>query len=377
MAARYGDRPGVPAQARPWQLLCCGSPAVSGPVPMSTTSRPPLHLGGTEVAAGRRGQVQLPISRLVSGSEASLPVRLLHGRSDGPNVWLSAAVHGDEICGVEIIRRVLTRLDPRHMKGTVFAVPVVNVYGFTTSDRYLPDRRDLNRSFPGSPRGSLATQLAHLFLEQIVSRCDVGIDLHTGSDHRTNLPQIRCRLDDPATRALALAFGAPVVLHSRNRDGSLRQAAEEAGATVLVYEGGEPSRFDEDVIEIGTAGVLRVLRHLGVTKADGVEPPLVPLESERTVWVRASRGGILLSEANLGDHVAKGDELARIVDATGKHLSRLKATTSGIVVGKRLHPLVNQGDAVFHLAHLSNGNAGRVSPGDRSAEPSDEDTHVS
>ncbi len=213
---------------------------------MSVARRASFRIGELEVAPGRSATGELPIARQVTGTRISLPLQVVHGRSDGSTVWLSAAVHGDEINGVEIIRRVMRQLDARTMAGTVIAVPIVNVHGFLNGDRYLPDRRDLNRSFPGSPTGSLAARIANLFMTEIVSRCDVGIDLHTGSDHRTNLPQIRADLDDPETRALAEAFGAPLMLHSRIRDGSLRGAATERGATVLLFEGGEALRFDDD-----------------------------------------------------------------------------------------------------------------------------------
>lgn len=313
-------------------------------------ARAPFRLGGVTVAPGRRGLVELPNARLITGGQAALPVRVVHGRNDGATIWLSAAIHGDEIVGVEIIRRVLARVDPRTVSGTVLAVPVVNVHGFLANNRYLPDRRDLNRSFPGSPRGSLASRVAHLFLTQVVARADVGIDLHTGSDNRTNLPQIRAFIDDPRTRELALAFGAPIVIHARGRDGSLREAARAAGKTVLVYEGGEASRFDARAIEVGTMGVLRVMQHLEMIRGDFLPAVEPPLEAERTSWVRAGRSGILLTETEVGDWVSKGDRIGRVVDAVGQHRSIVSASRSGLVIGKRLQPLVNQGDAVFNIA---------------------------
>ena len=170
---------------------------------MTGRRRSAISIAGNEVRAGRKAKLELPIARLMSGIPVTLPLLVLHGREEGPTAWISAAVHGDELCGVEIIRRVLDTLDPQTMSGTVLAVPVVNVHGFNTGDRYLPDRRDLNRSFPGSPRGSLAARIAHLLMTEVVGRATVGIDLHTGSDHRTNLPQIRADLDDPATLELA------------------------------------------------------------------------------------------------------------------------------------------------------------------------------
>ncbi len=304
------------------------------------------------MAAGRKGIGDLPIAKLVTGSQISLPIQVLHGAADGPTVWVSAAVHGDEIGGVEIVRRVTARLDPRRMRGTVIAVPIVNVHGFLSGDRYLPDRRDLNRSFPGSANGSLAGRVAHLFMSEIVRRCDVGIDLHTGSDHRINLPQVRADLDDAKTRGLAEAFGAPMMLHSRVRDGSLRGEATELGKTVLLFEGGEAWRFDKHAIEVGTTGVINVLAELGlIAKPDGIAAT-APTVSRRSRWLRARRSGIVGLDATLGEAVRKGQQIGVIHDSVGRRLARLNAPIDGIVIGHVQHPLVNQGDAIVHIAEV-------------------------
>ncbi|MDH3705185.1 MAG: succinylglutamate desuccinylase/aspartoacylase family protein [Acidimicrobiia bacterium] len=318
---------------------------------MSRAARPPFQIAEQSVRAGRRAKLELPIARLMSGTPVALPVIVVHGRHEGPTLWLTAALHGDELCGIDIIRRVLAELDARTMAGTVLAVPVVNVHGFNTGDRYLPDRRDLNRSFPGSGRGSLASRIAHLLMSEIIARADVGIDLHTGSDHRINLPQIRADLDDPKTRALAEVFAAPIAVHSRTRDGSLRQAATEAGSTVLLYEGGEADRFDERAIQRGTEGVARVIDHLGIV--DMAHPPRSTVRwSHNTGWVRASRSGILHLDTELGDQVVAGDVLATIHDPFGKRLGRVVARTGGMIIGHAQRPLVNRGDAVVHVAEL-------------------------
>ncbi|MDH3471694.1 MAG: succinylglutamate desuccinylase/aspartoacylase family protein [Acidimicrobiia bacterium] len=311
--------------------------------------RSSFAIGGDSVPAGQQAKFEMPISRLTSGTLVSLPLLVFHGRKEGPTVWISAAVHGDELCGVEIIRQVVSDLDPATMAGTLIAVPVVNVFGFNTGDRYLPDRRDLNRSFPGSARGSLASRIAHLVMTEVVSRCSVGIDLHTGSDHRTNLPQVRADLDDADTMALARAFAAPIAIHSRTRDGSLRAAATEAGATVLLYEGGEALRFDPATIEKGRDGTRRVLAKLGMTKT-AVRASGERLLSRRSRWVRAPKSGILHLSAALGTQVSKGDTIATIVDLYGNRLSRMAAGNKGIIIGHTQHPLVNQGDAVAHVA---------------------------
>nr|WHW29162.1 putative succinylglutamate desuccinylase/aspartoacylase family protein [uncultured bacterium] len=313
--------------------------------------RQPFSIGDLEVAAGRSGTGELPISRLVTGTHISLPLRVAHGAVDGPTVWLSAAVHGDEVAGVEIIRRVFARIDPKQLRGTVLAVPIVNVFGFLSGDRYLPDRRDLNRSFPGSETGSLAGRIAHLFMSEIVQRCDVGIDLHTGSDHRTNLPQIRADLDDPATRTLAEAFGAPFMLHAKLRDGSMRAAATAADSTVLLYEGGEAWRIDENAAAVGSRGILRVLRQLEMIDDDVPVLP-VPVESRSSGWVRARRSGIASMQVSLGDSVVKGDTIATIYDSVGARLSSMRANRTGLIIGHSRQPLVNQGDAIVHIADV-------------------------
>lgn len=306
-------------------------------------------IADTRIARGRGKKLELPIAKLMSGTPVALPIQVLHGRDAGPTLWLSAAIHGDEIGGVEIIRQVLNDLDPEQMAGTVIAVPVVNVHGFNNNDRYLPDRRDLNRSFPGSARGSLAGRVANLLMREVVARCSVGIDLHTGSDLRTNLPQIRADLDDPGTLELAEAFAAPIAIHSRIRDGSLRQAGTEAGATVLLYEGGEASRFDTPAIEAGRDGIRRVLQHLGIV-ATAPNPTYSTLVSRKSRWIRAPRSGIVHLDSKLAASVVAGDTIATIVDPFGKRLSRLTAKTGGLVIGHTQHPLVNQGDAVAHIA---------------------------
>ncbi len=333
--------------------------------------RPPFQLAEHRIPAGRRGTLELPIARLMSGTPVALPVLVLHGRDDGPTVWLSAAIHGDEINGVEIIRRVLARLDPKSLRGTLIAVPIVNVHGFNTGSRYLPDRRDLNRSFPGSARGSLAARIAHLMMTEIIGRCTLGIDLHSGSDHRINLPQVRADLDDPRTLELARAFGPPLALHSRVRDGSLRQAATEAGATVLLFEGGEANRFDRSAIDEGTRGVLRVLGSCGMID----DPPpaaAVTRLSRNSKWVRATGSGILHLEPALGDEILRGQPLAAIHDAFGKRRGAISAPASGLIAGLTQRPLVNRGDAIAHVAEVEEPGAATAPAAGSGPEPGPE-----
>ena len=313
--------------------------------------RESFAIGGIRVRAGTMRSLELPITRLVTGADVDLPVRVVHGREDGPSVWIDAAIHGDEVAGVEIVRQVMAGLDAKTFRGTLVAVPIVNVLGFMTGDRYLPDRRDLNRSFPGSARGSLAGRIAYLFMKEIVAGCEVGIDLHTGSDRRSNLPQVRADLDDPGTRDLAAAFGAPVMLHAKIRDGSLRHAAREQGAKVLLYEGGENLRFDSYAVDAGVIGVRRVLAALGMTEPV-VEPTVEPsLECRSSGWVRARRTGIVHLDVALGQKVSDGERLGTLFDSFGKTLRAVYANRDGIVIGRTEAPLVNSGDAVVHIAN--------------------------
>lgn len=317
----------------------------------------PIRVGDTTVPAGRSMRLEIPVARLPTDTWLSLPVAVVNGRRPGPRVWLTAAVHGDELNGVEIIRQVLRSIDARSLAGAVLAVPIVNVFGFINESRYLPDRRDLNRSFPGSPRGPLASRIAHLVMTEIVAQCHYGIDLHTGSDHRFNLPQVRADLDDDENRRIAVAFGAPVTIHASTRDGSLREAATARGAKVLVYEGGEANRFDGAAIDTGIAGVLRVLASLGMCKPDpnGREPRTLEILSTR--WVRARRGGILRLDVGVGDHVHPGMALGLIGDAFGISRVAVKSPIEGVVIGHTRHPLAAQGDAVVHVAETDIGHA--------------------
>lgn len=315
-------------------------------------ARPSFEIGPIRVRPGQAKAVSLPITRLVTGADVDLPVRVVHGREDGPTVWVDAAIHGDEAVGVEVIRQVLAEIDPKAMRGTLIAIPIVNVLGFMTGDRYLPDRRDLNRSFPGSARGSLASRIAHLMMTEVVAKCDVGIDLHTGSDRRTNLPQIRADLEDARTRELAEAFAAPVMLHAKIRDGSLRAAAREAGATVLLYEAGEAWRMDDWAIDAGVRGVRRVLAALGMTDPVDEDPPAPSQASFRSSWVRARGTGMLHLEVALGEHVTEGQRIGGLFDSFGKRVRLVHAERAGVVIGRTEAPVVNSGDAVVHVAEV-------------------------
>lgn len=305
-------------------------------------------VGGVAVPAGKVARLEIPVATLPTGSGLSLPVAVVNGRRHGPTVWVSGGIHGDELNGMEIVRRLLRHLDARALAGTVIAVPVVNVFGFLGQSRYLPDGRDLNRSFPGSRRGSLTARLARLFLDEVVRHCEVGIDLHTAAGHRVNIPQIRADLDDPGTLDLTRAFGAPFAVHARLRDGSLREAATRLGIRVLVYEAGQVQRFDEDGIRAGVHGILRAFTVLGLGSWD-VPAAAETTELRRTTWVRARRSGIATVTVDLGDRVEKGERIGEIGDTLGGRPAAITAPVGGWVIATTQNPLVGQGDAVVHL----------------------------
>ncbi|MGH7130216.1 MAG: succinylglutamate desuccinylase/aspartoacylase family protein, partial [Planctomycetaceae bacterium] len=226
-----------------------------------------ITVGKQDVPAGARKTVELSVANLYTHTHLTMPVHIVNGRRDGPTLFLTAAIHGDELNGVEIIKRVLKRALLKSLRGRILAVPIVNVFGFIDQSRYLPDRRDLNRSFPGRISGSLAARLAHLVATEIVAKADYGIDLHTGAVDRTNLPQVRANLSDPDVKRMAHAFGAPVVIDANVREGSLRQFAGEQGVPTLLYESGKALQFDELSIAVGVRGIIRVMREVGMLPA--------------------------------------------------------------------------------------------------------------
>lgn len=321
----------------------------------SKAKRSPFTIKGVEIVPGTTATIDLPIADLYTHTTLTMPMRIIHGKRDGPVMFVNAALHGDEINGVEIIRRLCQAPALKNLRGTLLIIPVVNVFGFTDHDRYLPDRRDLNRSFPGSEKGSLASRLAYIFMEEVVKRSDVGIDLHTGSNYRANLPQIRACLDDAEVARLSDIFGAPVILDAPLREGSLREAAGNCQTRVLVYETGEPLSFNELGIRMGVKGIQSVMRAIGMLPARRPGKRKVTRHiAGSSVWVRAPQSGILNARAGLGDQVQAGDKLGDVSDTFGDHGIDVVSTVSGIVIGCVTMPLVNEGAALFHIARFEN-----------------------
>lgn len=318
-----------------------------------TPVREAFRIGAHTVEAGTRATIDLPVSVLSDHTPVTMSVQVVHGRRPGPALFVSAAVHGDEIMGAEIVRRLLRTPSLGRLNGTLLAIPIVNAFGFHARSRYLPDRRDLNRSFPGSAQGSMAARLAQLFMAEIVARSDLGIDLHSAAIHRTNLPQIRVSPRRPETMELALAFGAPVILTSKLREGSLRLAARERGVDILLYEAGEALRFDELAIRTGVLGVLRVMRHLGMVPAKGIaRPKVAPILSTASTWLRAPAGGLLRTFKSIGEKVEARDVLGLVADPFGEVETEVVAAAPGLVIGRTNLPVVNEGDGLFHIAEI-------------------------
>ena len=311
-------------------------------------------IAGKGVKPGQRTTINIPVARLYTHAEMNMPAHVLRGKKDGPSLFVSAGIHGDEILGVEIVRRLLKLKKLEHLRGTLIAVPVVNVYGFLDQSRYSPDRRDLNRFFPGSEKGSLTSQLADIFMNEVVENCSHGIDLHTASNHRVNLPHIRASLDDSENLRLSLAFGAPVVLNANRHEGSLRSAVEDQGIPMLLYEAGEALRFDEVGIRVGVRGILAVMRAIGMLPAGRhTKSRIEPVVARSSVWARAPVSGIFHSRVALGSKVTRGSNLGIIADPFGENEVDIPSPESGVVIGRLNLPLVHRGDALSHIACVS------------------------
>lgn len=312
----------------------------------------PIEIGGVTVLPGKQETISIPLADTVTHDEMKMTVHVIHGKKTGSCLFVSAAIHGDEINGVEIIRRLLKQKQIKQLSGTLIAIPIVNVHGFVTYSRYLPDGRDLNRSFPGSKKGSLAGRMAHTFFQEIVQKCDYGIDLHTGARHRENLPQIRADMENEEVNKLAHAFGVPAIIHSKIRDGSLRESGGDAGIPILLYEAGEALRFDEIAIRAGVRGVLNVMRELGMKprKKQNAKEKLAIISSN-TSWVRAPNSGVLRILFRLGEKARKGSILGVISDPLGQSEYNVIAPAEGVVIGRTNLPLAHEGDALFHLAY--------------------------
>ncbi|MFT5720242.1 MAG: putative deacylase, partial [Motiliproteus sp.] len=255
--------------------------------------------------------------------------------------------------GVEVCRQLLKHKTLNRIHGTLIIVPVVNIFGFIHRSRYLPDRRDLNRCFPGSDKGSLGARIAYIFRTRILNHCTHVIDMHTGAIHRSNLPQIRANLDNPTAERMAQAFGAPVIVDSKLRDGSLRQCADEANISLILYEAGEALRFNDNAIRGGIRGVLNVMRTLSMLPSSKHPKRLLPpVVANSSSWIRAESDGVFRSGVRLGQRVSRDQLMGVVASPFGDQEHEIFAPTSGIIIGQNNIPLVNEGEALYHLARF-------------------------
>lgn len=313
----------------------------------------PFSIDGIKINPGERQRINIGMGSLYDFTEIKMPLEVIRGKKKGPTLFVSSTIHGDEINGIEITRRLLALKILEKIRGTLIVIPIVNIFGFNDRCRYLPDRRDLNRCFPGLKNGSLASQLAYKFMQEIVLKSDFGIDLHTGAFHRCNYPQIRANIKDKSTLELAKAFAAPVILNSNLRDGSLRAAVSQMNIPIILFEAGEALRFDETCINVGLKGIVNVMRKIGMLNSKSKESTNQGQKifiARSSFWVRASRSGIHIPNQKLGKVVKKGDILGEIINPFDDHKTVVKANANGFIIGISNLPLANNGDALFHIA---------------------------
>lgn len=336
---------------------------------MPSAGHDPANWMGTTIPPDDHAVVYVNISQDYSGGDIRIPLFVWRGPKAGPTVFVSAAVHGDEINGTGAIRHIITEQPFSLTAGTLVLVPVVNILGFERHSRYLPDRRDLNRSFPGTGGGSLASRLARAFFKDVVSRCDYGIDLHTAAIRRTNFPNVRADMKIEALAPFARAFGTALIVSGRGPKGSLRRAACSAGVPTIILEAGEVWKVESTVVEVAVRGIRNCLAYLDMIDATPVEPPY-RLETDATSWIRAENGGFLTFHAAPGDTLNEGDPIATSASLTGEDEETITAPRAGVVLGMTTLPSVAPGDPVCHLAYAKKGELRRV---ERAVDALDDD----
>lgn len=309
----------------------------------------PFTIAGTVVPPGTTADLRLPVSESFSGDVQSIPLRVMRAKEPGPKLFVTAAVHGDEINGTGIVHELMFNRRPELLRGSLVLLPVVDLFGFERQDRYMPDRRDLNRCFPGNANGSLSRRVAHALFRGVVTECDFGLDLHSAANQRTNFPNIRADLANVGCRRLAKAFGCELIVNGMGPDGSLRRAAVKAGVPTIILEAGEPSKIEPTVLEIGVRGVLNVLAELGMIADEPRRPPY-QTRVTRTTWLRAQAGGLLRFHVAPGDLVDAGQPISTNVGIFGESQNVLTAPCDGIVLGMTTLPVVKPGEPICHLA---------------------------
>lgn len=307
-----------------------------------------MHIAGHEIRPGEFKEIKINIAKLPSQTLIDTPLYISRGMEDGPVLALMAGMHGDEINGLEIVRRILDGGLHQPKRGTLVCMPIINVYGFLNFSRDVPDGKDVNRSFPGSKNGSLASRVAYHVTHDVIPFIDIGVDFHTGGAMRTNYPQVRAMLNNEKNMALANAFHAPFTLDAPFRPSSLRKEASKKGKNIIVYEGGESLRFDQQAIEEGIAGTLRLMHHLKM-----IDWAPDPKEENRIIWsstwVRAKHAGLFHANVQCGQLVHKGEWVGTITDPFGLFKEKVVAPEKAYIIGLNNIPVVNAGDALMHL----------------------------
>lgn len=353
-AGEHATKPGKKRQkAREAEKAAAASTEATPPTTgaKKRRKRTPLKFGGQRIPKGTKLDIHLKVSEHYTGQPVDVPITVVRGAKAGPRLFLTAAVHGDEINGIRVIREVLDSIEPEELRGTLVACPVVNRFGFVAHMRYMPDRRDLNRCFPGNPEGPTAYRYAHEIFRHVIEPCDYGVDLHTAGYQRHNLPQVRGDMDHDDVRRLAKAFGAEVILDKSGMKGTLRQAATEAGVPTIIYEAGETFRFQRDAVTRGVQGVVNVMRELKMLKGKPLRPDY-QIITKSSAWIRSDHGGIVETFIDAGTLVHEGEAIAAVSDPFGKESGIVRAPFTGLVVGVTTLPMVNPGAPICHLVKL-------------------------
>lgn len=314
----------------------------------------PFNISGIAIQPGETREIYLKVSESFLSSSIQIPITVIRGQKNGPAVFVMAAVHGDEINGTDIVRRLIFDIDHENLNGTLIAIPVVNIPGFLAQSRYLPYHRDLNRYFPGKKQGNNAQRMAYRLFQEVISKCDFGIDLHTASVGRSNLPHVRGDMTHPRIRKLARAFGSSVVVDQPGVRGSLRREATEAGVPTILFEAGETGRFSKRISQEGLKGVLQVLTEIGMWPSSGAKSKRPPFQVivKASEWIRAEKGGILDLEVRPGDLIYAGDRIGSILNPFGKTVTQIRAPWTGIIIGITTQPITVPGTGIAHVARL-------------------------
>lgn len=309
-----------------------------------------LIILGEDIQPGKSAQLNLNVAKLHTHTQVQIPVFVNRAKKDGPVLLLMAGLHGDEINGVEIVRRIVRKGWNKPSAGTIICLPVFNIFGFLNRSRALPDGRDLNRSFPGSKNGSLASQFAYQFMKEIAPHVDYVIDFHTGASQRNNAPQIRCVMKDEESLALAKVFAPPFIVHSGFIPKSIRESVIKSGKKMLLFEGGMANSIQENVVQEGVVGVQRILAHLQMRQfKDMPEAPRKTILLKEDKWLRAPISGMFQSLVINGQKVSSGEVIGLVTDPFGKSEKKVKAPEDSYIFCINESPVVNKGDAIFHL----------------------------